>query len=426
MKLEIKKLPKSKIELSFEVEVEELKPYVSQAVQNISKQLNIPGFRPGHAPQNIVEREVGEFKIWEEMARLALPRIYVKTILDKKIEAIGEPEIKVEKIAPKNPLVFSATVAYLSPFSLPDYQKIKIKREKISVKKEEIDDLIKNLQKSRAKLIPVNREARSGDGVEIDFKTYLDKVPIDYGEGKNHQLVISEGRFVPGFEDKLIGMKVGDKKEFSVRFPRVYHQKNLAGRDVEFAVEMKKISERKLPEVNDEFAKSLGKFKNLTELKGKMEENLVFEAEEKEKSRLQEEIMEKISKKTEMEIPEVLILGEIEKMFSELKNMVSGAGGEYEKYLKSIKKTEEDLKKDFSSQAEKRVRAGLILREIARREKIEASDEEIKKEREKTLQHYQYDKKIMEQIQSANYKEYVKGLIQNRKVFKRLMELMVN
>lgn len=426
MKLEIRRLPKSKVELFFEVKANELEPYLNQAAKNISKKISIPGFRPGHAPRNIIEKEVGEFRLWEEAARIALPRIYVKAILDNKLEAIGQPEIKIEKLAPKNPFIFRATVALLPQFSLPDYRKIKVKKRKIIIKKEQVDNLMKSLQKSRAKLVPVNRAARAGDAVEIDFKTYLNKVPVEHGESKNHPLVISEGRFVPGFEDKLIGMKVGDKKEFSIRFPKNYHQKNLAGRDVEFKVEMKKISERKLPEINDEFAKSLGKFKNLSDLKEKLEKNLYLEAEEKENSRLQEEMIEKILLKTHIEIPEVLILGEIEKMLEELKDMVSMAGGEYDKYLQSIKKTEEELRKDFRIQAEKRVRVGLILRSIAKKEKIEVSDEEAKAEQKKTLEHYQYDRKIMEQIQSEDYKEYLKGLIRNRKVFKRLAELMVS
>lgn len=426
MKLKIKKLPKSKVELFFEVEIKDVEPYLKQAAKNISEKLSISGFRPGHVPLNIVEKEVGEFRLWEEAARLALPKVYVKAILDNKIEAIGQPEIKIEKLAPKNPFIFRATVALLPQFSLPNYRKIKVKKRKISVKKEQIDDLIKNLQKSRAKLTPVNREARPGDAVEIDFKTYLDKVPIEHGESKNHPLVILEGRFVPGFEDKLVGMKVGDKKEFTIKFPKKYHQKNLAGRDVEFKVEMKKINERQLPKVDDKFAKSLGKFKDLADLKEKMKKNLHAEAEEKENSRVQEEMIEKILKETHIEIPEVLVLSEIEKMLSELKNMVSASGGEYAKYLQSIKKTEEDLKSDFRAQAEKRVRVGLILREIAREEKIEVSDEELEQEQKKTLERYQYNKKVMEQIQGEDYKEYLRGLIKNRKVFKRLTELMVS
>ena len=239
------------------------------------------------------------------------------------------------------------------------------------------------------------------------------------------RLVISEGQFVPGFEEKLIGMKVGDKKEFKIRFPKEYHQKNMADRDVDFKVEMKKVSERELPELNDEFAVTCGKFKDMKDLKQRLEENLVTETEEKEKTRLETELVEKISEKTDLEIPQMLVDGEVEKMIGELKNMVTSSGGEYSKYLESIKKTEEEMKKEFQKRAEKRVKFGLILREIAKAEKIEATDNELKEEREKTMAKYQHDEKVMKQIQSPQYEDYMKNLIQNRKVFEYLTKTMV-
>lgn len=417
MKVDIQKLPESQIELKIEVSVSEFEKYLDQAAKNISKNLNIPGFRPGMAPREVLKRYVDEFKLWQEAANLALPQTYVKALVDNKIEAIGKPKIRIEKLAPKNPFIYTATIAVLPTFTLPDYKKIKVKRKKVLVKPKQVEDLIKNLQRSRAKLYQVKRAAQMGDVVEVDFKTYLNKVPIEHGESKNHPLVLGEGRFVAGFEENLVGMKCGDKKEFILRFPKNYHQKNLANRDVEFKVEMKSIKERKLPKINDEFAKSLGKFKDLKELREQLRKNLLHEGEEKERKRYEAEIIDKIAAKTEIEIPNVLITGEVEKMIDELKDMVLASGAEFDKYLENIKKTEDDLRKDFRGQAEKRVKAGLILREIAKREKIEISDAEVEEERKRTLEHYQHDERIMKKIQTEEYKEYVRGLIQNRKVF---------
>lgn len=425
MQVEVKKLPKSKVELNISVEAKELEPYLEQAAKDISQSISIPGFRKGHVPRHMVEKEVGTFSLWEQASRKAIVKFYAQAIEDKKIEAIAQPEVKVEKLVPNNPLQFKATVSYLSDFKLPDYSKMSVKKKAVKVDEKKVDEMIENLRKSRAETSEVKREAKKGDAIEVNFKTYLNKVPVDRGESKNHPLIIGEGQFVPGFEDKLIGMKAGDKSEFTLRFPKEYHQKNLADRDVEFKVEMAKVSERKLPEINDEFAKSLGQFKDLKNLRAKMEENLKKEEEQKEKSRLEEEMLKKIAEKTEMEIPEVLVQGEIDKMMAELKNMVAASGGEYEKYLESIKKTEEDLKKDFKSKAEKRAKFGLILREIAKQEKIKAEDSEIEEERKKTLASYQYDKKAIEQIQSKQYEDYIRTLIQNRKVFEHLVKTMV-
>lgn len=425
MKVEIKKLPKCQTELYISVEASEMEPFLEQAAKDISKNLNIPGFRKGHVPRNIVEKEVGEFGLWEQASRRAIVKFYVQAITDKKIEAIAQPEIKIEKLVPGNPLEFRATASYLAEFSLPDYKKMNVKKEEIKIEKKKINEMIENLRKSRAKVKEVKREAKAGDEVEVNFKTYLNKVPLEKGESKNHPLIIGDGQFIPGFEDKLIGMKVGDKSEFSLRFPKKYHQKNLVDRDIEFKVEMVKVSERELPEINDEFAKSLGQFKDLGDLKEKFEDNLKIEAEQKEKARLEEAMLEKVADKTKLDIPEVLVEGEIDKMIGELKGMVKSSGGEFDKYLESIKKTEEEMRKEFKEKAFKRAKYGLILREVAKLEKIEADEKEVAEERNKTLGQYQYDKKVMEQIQSKEYEDYIKTLIQNRKVFEHLVETMV-
>lgn len=425
MKVEVKKLPKCKAELDISVEPSEMEPFLNQAASEISQNLSIPGFRKGKAPRNIVEKEVGEFSLWEQASRKAIIKFYVKAIQDKKIEAIAQPEVKVEKLVPGNPVQFKATVSYLDDFKLPDYTKMSVSRKEVKVDKKKIDEMLDNLRKSRAQISEVKREVKNGDQVEISFKTYLNKVPVDQGESKNQPLVIGEGQFVPGFEDNLIGMKAGDKKEFTVKFPKKYHQKNLADRDVEFKLELNKVNERKLPEINDEFAKSLGQFKDEKELRSKMEENLKKEEQQKEKSRLEEEMLEKIGEKTEFEVPETLIEGEIDKMIAELKNMVMASGGEFDKYLQGIKKTEEDLRKEFKEKAEKRAKYGLILREIAKQKKIEADKNEIEEERKSTLEKYQHDKKAVEQIKSPQYEDYVRTLIQNRKVFEHLVKEMV-
>lgn len=424
MEVEIKKLPKSQVELTIELPPLEIEKYLDSAAKNISKETNIPGFRRGYAPKEIVQQHVGKISLWEEAAKLAVRKTYPKAIIDNNIKAIGQPNIQITKLAPENPLVYKAKVAVLPCFTLPDYRKMKVKKRKVEVKPAEVERLIRNLQKSRAKFKKVDRPAKINDAVEIDFKTYLNKVPIDRGESKNHPLILGENKFVPGFEEKLIGMRKGDKKEFTLRFPKDYYQKDLANRDVEFKVEMKSVQERELPKIDDEFAQSLGRFKDLADLKSKLTDNLKQEKEMKEKSRFEMEMLQKIADQTEMEIPEVLIQAEIEKMINELKDMVKASGGEFDKYLKSIKKTEEDLKDEFKDRAKERVKYGLILREIAQKEKIKTDDQEVEQERQRTLAHYQHDKEMMEKIQSEEYKEYIRGLIQNRKVFAFLTKVM--
>lgn len=424
MKFDLKKLPKSELEMNVEVSVSEVEKCYEKAARNLSADLKIPGFRPGHVPAKVVLRQVGEERFWQEAATSALSQTYVKIIFDHKIEAIGRPQIQIIKIAPKNPFVYRARVFVLPEISLPDYRKIRVKKREVRTDPKEVARLLSNLQKSRAKFKTADRGAKMGDGVEVDMKTYLDKVPIDHGENKNYPLILGEGKFVPGFEDKLIGMKAGEKKEFVLRFPKNYHKKNLSDRDVEFVVEMKKVKERELPNLDDNFARSLGRFKDLADLKEGLAKNLKSEAEQKENDRFQLEAVEKILEKTKFEAPEILVESETEKMIKDLERMVKASGGEFEKYLLGIKKTVEDLKKDFQKQAEKRVKTGLILREVAKREKISVSAEEVEREQKREMGHWQHDPETIKKIESEEYRDYLFGLIQNRKVFEFLERVM--
>lgn len=425
MKSQIKKLPKSQIEFTIEINSEELDPYLDQAASNISKNLKIKGFRPGKAPRKMVEQEVGTMKILEEAANIAIPQYYVKTVLEKKIDVIGRPHIQVKKIAPGNPLIFKATSAVMPKVELPDYKKIKVKRKNIEVKKEKIEEVLMDLQKSRAKFITVTRPAQKNDKVEIDFKATLNKVPIEGGQSKNHPIIIGENKFVPGFEEKLIGMKEKDKKQFTLTFPKNYYQKNLAGKDVDFDVEMKLVQKVVLPELNDEFAKRLGKFMNLKDLKLKLEENLKREKEMEEEQRLELEIIDKILKEINIEIPDILVNLELDKMYYEFEASIQQMGGEIDKYLESIKKTKEDLKKTWTDKAVKRVKTGIILREIADKEKIKVTDQEIEDEINKIVKSYPPTEEIKKRIKSEEFREYTKGILRNRKVLGKLKSIML-
>jgi len=420
MKVTKKDLPKSQVELTIEASAEELEPHLDKAAQAISKDAKIPGFRPGKAPRDVVQQLVGEFKLWQEAVNAALPELYIKALEQEKIEAIGQPEVKVDKIAPNNPLIFKATTSYLPALKLPDYKSIKVAKKKAEIDSKKIDGSLKELQNSRAKLAKVDRAAKKGDAVEVSFKVSRNKVPIENGESKNHPLIIGEGYFIPGFEEEITGLKAGDKKEFSLRFPKEYHEKNLADKDVDFEVEMNEVQKRELPKLDDKFAKSLGQFKDMADMKKKIGDNLKTEADEKEKSRLEMAIMEKIDAKTEAELPELIINSELEKMLGELKDSVTTSGGEFDKYLESIKKTEEELKKEFQPKAAKRALFGLIMREIAKQEKVTVTDKELAEEVKQTTAHYQHDKQMAERIQSAEYRDYARSLLVNRKVFEML------
>lgn len=423
MKTDIKKLPKSKMEITVEVSYEDLRPYVEQSLNEFAKATEIKGFRPGKAPKQIVEREVGAMKIYQEGAILAIKKLYPQIISDNKIEAIGEPKIEITKLAPENPLEFKAEITVLPEIKLGDYQKIREKKNKVEITDERVGEELKKLQASRAKLVTVRRPAQKGDRVEVDFTVRVEGVKIEGGESRNHPLTIGEGHFVPGFEDNLVGLKEGDAKKFNLAFPKDYYKKELADKSAEFDVKMIVVQEKVLDELNDEFAKNLGKFKDLADLKNSIKEGLTLEEQEKETERVRFKIIEQVVNASEIETPELLVHAEIHKMLDEYAANIENMGIKFETYLAKIGKTVDDLEKEWEGQAEKRVKINLALREIANREKIEAADKEMEEEINKVLATFHSVEEAEQKIDMERLKEYTRGMIMNRKVFELLEKI---
>lgn len=427
MKVDKKDLDKSQVELTITISPEEFKPYYEKAAANISKDLKIEGFRPGKVPRHLVEKHVGTERVFEEAIKVAIPDTLVKAVKQEKVEAIGQPEITPQKIATGNDFVYKAKMAVLPEFELPDYTKIKVERKPVKIDDKDVIKVLDDLGKSRSTSTAVNRAAKKGDRVEVDFEVKVDGKVIEGGKSKAHPVVIGEKKFVPGFEEQLVGLKATDKKDFKLDFPKDYYQKKLAGKEAEFMVEVKSVQEVKQPELNDDFAKSVGKFKSLDELKKQIKHNLEHEKSHKEENRIEMAIVEKIAEKLDLELPEVLIVGEQKKMVQEMEQNMMQQGVPFTEYLKSINKTKEDLVKDQKDGAVKRVKISLILRQVADKEKVEISnqelEEELKKVKESFSKMYKGQESMAKQFDTPEYKEHLRSLMQNRKVFAKLKEV---
>ncbi len=423
---ELKEIGGGQIELTIEIIPEEMQTFLNQAAEEISRRVKIPGFRPGKAPYDVVKKQVGEMKIYEEALEIALPRTYAEAVKLKKLAVIGQPQIKVEKMAPGNPVVYTATVALLPTIKLADYKNIKVARKEIKIEPKEVDEILENLRKMHAKEKLVQREIKNGDRVEVDFEMFLNQVPVENGQHKNYPLIIGENRLVPGFEDKIIGLKAGGRQEFSLKFPDGHFDKNLTGREVDFKIEVKAVYERELPILDDEFAKTLGQFDSLEQVKQQITNNLQEEKKMNEEQRLAGEILDKIIKASEFSIiPEVLIDNEGHKMLHEFENTISRQGLSFEDYLKSINKTKEQLEREFSGPAEERVKSALVTREIATLEKVEVRDDEIEKETENILQYYSNNSEIEDNVRSEGYQDYLRNVLATRKVVELLKKVIV-
>jgi trigger factor len=422
MKIQIQKLPKSQIEIFFEVPAEVFKDYFEKAIFNLGRDFKIEGFRKGKVPREILERELDTGKILEEAANLAVRENYVRVILENKIEAIGRPEIQITKIAKGSPLEFKAKVFVLPEVNLPDYKAIasKIQSREVLVEENEIEEAINFLQKSRAKFLSKTEGCKNGDFVEISFQS----PQIERGKEKKDSFILGQGKFVSGFEENLEGMKSGTEKNFSINFPENHFQKNLAGKTIDFKVKMISVSKIELPEITDSWARSLGNFQDLESLKKSIQEGIKMEKIEEEKQRKRQEILEKIQENTFLEIPDILIDFEKERMIEELKeNLQNQFQINFNDYLTKIKKTEEELKESFSLEAKKRVTSFLILREIAKREKILVSEKEIRDKINEMLKDYPSIEKAEKELDLEKLKIYYEGVIRNEKVFQFLEKL---
>lgn len=479
MEVKIKTLPKSEVEINVIIPFLAFEPYVKRAAIVISEETEIEGFRRGKAPFAVVKEKVGEAAIYEKAANMAVRRSYLEVLekarenkSDEEFLPIGRPEVVILKVAPENDLEYKIKIALFPKVALSDYKDVarRAKKEKkeIAVDEKEITKALEWIRESRAPLVTVDREARKDDRVEIDFEVRHGGVKIEGGESKDHPLILGKGKFLPGFEDKLVGMKTGEEKEFNLVAPEDWHEKNFAGKSLDFKIMMKLVQERSLPEVDDEFAKGLGKFENIESLKRNLREGIAQEKEEKERQRIRSLLVEEIAAGIRADLPEVLVESELDKMFTELKSGVDGMGLKWEDYLmhvhpvrekslqapletsfqektasrergsltgqatevvpegaafsNGVKKAEEALKAGWRGEAEKRVRAALALRYIANKENINVTPEEIEARASQFLRQFGAPEEARA-IDPTELREHMRGVIRNEKVFEFLENL---
>ena len=426
MKIEVKKLPRGQVELTIELSVDEYQPFLEQAAKQISETTKIAGFRPGKASFEIIKQNIGLAEIWEKPIEPAIQKTLFAAINENKLITVGAPQVDIVKLAPENSLIYKAKVSLLPQVTLGEFKKIKINPEKIEVKTEEVKNAIERLQKMRAKEILVNRATQKGDKVEIDFETFMDKVPLERGQNQKFPLVIGENTFIPGFEDQLIGLVANQTKEFQLAFPQNYHQKNLAGRQADFKIKMNNVYQLDLPELNDEFAKSLGGFANVSAVEEKINQNLKDEAKFKENQKLEEKIIDALIENSKFEdIPDILIDSETKKMVEELEHNLNHQGLKFEDYLTHLKKSRADLLLDFVPQAIKRVKSAIVIRKIAETENIFATDAEIQTEMKNILAEVGGNPEIEQQIHEPAYKNYLQNILTTRKVIEYLKSVIV-
>jgi len=426
----IKKLPKSQVEFEITVAWSSWEKYLDKAAEEVSQELKFPGFRPGKAPRSMVEQKVGIGVLMNNAAEKAVQKSCRDFIIQEKLDVLGSPAVEIEELAVGKDLVYKAVVTVMPSATVKDKYKAEIKKinaefvtKSSAATEKEIEHELKHLANSRVKLITVNRAVANNDSVEIDFSVTVDGKVIEGGESKKHPLVVGKGVFIPGFEENLIGMTAGEEKEFELSFSQDYHKKDLAGKAAIFKVMVGLVQERQTPEIDDDFAKSLGSFDSLEALKKNIKEGITHEKEQKLGEEKRTQYLDKIVENIEVELPEVMIKEEVKKMLLEFEQQTQSMGMNLDQYLAQLKKEKKDLEKDWEPQAEKRVKSALALREIVKMEEIKIEAAEIESEMNKTVQYYKNVKDFEKNVDMERLYSYTKGVLENEEVFKMLEKI---
>ncbi len=431
MDIVVKKLPQSRAEIHITLTWDEWKQEIDHAAEHMAKDVKIPGFRPGKVPRDVLEKRYGKETLLMEAAEHAVSHAYVRALEQEKINAIGQPEVKLETVKEGEPLIYAITTAVMPEVKLAEWKRAvkeanaahAKKMAVLAVEPKEIEDELNRLATMRAKFVTVARKAQLEDSVEVDFEVKQDGVVIEGGKSEKHPLVLGKGVFIPGFEEGIVGMQEGEEKTMTLAFPKDYHATHLAGKPAEFAVKLRLVQERQIPAIDDEFAKSLGSFETLEAFKKTLAEGILEEKKNKGKEEGRTAILDVLVSKATIEFPEILVAEEINRMTQEFQSQVEMMGIPFEQYLEHTKKSLEDLRKDWDEQAKKRLSAGIILEKLADEDEIEIDSKEVEEAMNQTLQYYKRIKDAEKNIDLERLYASTRGRLRNEKVFEMLEKL---
>jgi len=378
--MQVKKSNVSDTEVTLTVvtKPEELTAIKNHVLTHFQTKVKLAGFREGKAPLSLVEKNVDPAALQSEFLEEAINQLYPQVIRSENLRPVAQPEINLTKFVPFTTLEFDAKVTVIGDIKLPDYKKMKSTPSKVTVAAKDVDDVVKSLQQRAAEKKDVDRAAKKGDQPWIDFSGTDSKgQPIKGADGKDYPLLLGSNTFIPGFEDNVVGLKAGDEKTFTLTFPKDYGVKALASKKVTFKVSVTKVQELVEPAADDDFAAKVGPFKSLQELKADIKKQLQTEREQQVNLEFESEIVRKITEKTKLNVPKVLVDDQIERMVQDERQNIVYRGQTWEEFLSASGLTEEQYREQKRPIAEERVKASLVLAEIADAEKLDVTPQEL-------------------------------------------------
>lgn len=379
MQVTQKNLSETKVQLTIVADAETLAAAKKEAVAHVAKGLKLQGFREGKAPASLVEKSADPTALQSEFLDIAMNRLYVHALDENKLRPVAQPQVSVKKFVPFDTLEMEIEVEVVGAVKLADYKKVKLEKPAVKVAAKEIDEVVDNLMTREAEKKDVDRAAKKGDEVTIDFKGVDTKTKeaIQGADGKAYPLVLGSNTFIPGFEPEVIGLKKGDEKTFDITFPKDYGVSALQNKGVTFTITVQAVKEVVAPKLDDEFAAKVGPFKSVQEMKDDIKKQLETEKEYQADREFSDKLILKIAEDSAVAIPEVLIEEQIDRMEQEERQNIMYRGQTWQEHLKAEGVTEKEHRARMKKDAELRVKAGLVLSEVAEAEKLTVTPEEV-------------------------------------------------
>lgn len=410
------KLAPTQVELVIPISPDEMREAEDRAFRRLAKRAKLPGFRPGKVPRKVFEQAYGQETITNEAMEDVVPTVYAKAVREHDLEPVDRPKMELLPEGDGQPRRIKAVVDVRPEIGLGEYKGLTVEAEPVTVTDEDVDRALQTLARDRATLVPVERAARLGDVVTIDYEGKIDGVAFEGGTAQGQQTELSEDRFIPGFASGIAGMKPGETKDVHATFPQEYQQADLAGKDAVFTIALHEVKELELPAIDDELAKAVSQHQTIDELKDDVRKRLQTTAESRVKRETGNALVEQLVASHDFPLPEVLVEREIDGMLTDGAGMAARMGMSYDDYLKAVGKTEAELRKDYRTDAERRVKGTLILEAIAKAENITATPADIQDELQSLARQYGQPVDRIRQALGNNLLSLMDGIVRNKTV----------
>ena len=423
MKCKVEKTKNAnEVKLNVTIEAEKFDEAIKKVYFKSAKYFNIPGFRKGKAPMNIVEKYYGKEIFYEDAFNEVVPEELEKAVEENKLQVVSRPDIEVTQIGKGQDLIFTAVFQTKPEAELGKYKGVEIKKIEYKVTDEDIEHELGHMQEHNSRLISVeDRPVEKGDIANINFEGFVDGVAFEGGKAENHDLEIGSNTFIPGFEDQIIGMKIDEEKDIKVKFPDEYFSKDLAGKDATFKVKVNEIKKKELPTLDDEFAKDVSEFDTLKELKASIKEKQQKQNDERAKYETQDAVIKAVCENVKVDIPSGMVETETENMLKDMEQRLAYQGLKLDQYLQMMGKTKEEMQKEYEPQAIEAIKSRLAIEAVIKAEKIEIPDIDIEEKMKEMAKNYgrENDEEFMK---NENVKNYIKQGLESEKALEFLVE----